>query len=79
MSVAFGFTSGVMCHYWYNLLDKIYPGKGIKIVFKKIISDQIIFSPFCIVACLAIACLINGTEKNRAYDEIIYKGKVNSK
>ena len=48
MSMSFGLTSGFLCHFWYNFLDRMYPGKGIKIVFKKIISDQIIFSPICI-------------------------------
>ena len=74
MSAAFGFTSGVMCHFWYNFLDRIYPGKGVKIVFKKIFCDQIIFSPICIAACLSIACVLNGTDKKRAYEEILYKG-----
>ena len=54
MSMSFGLTSGFLCHFWYNFLDRMYPGKGIKIVFKKIISDQIIFSPICIGKYLLI-------------------------
>jgi len=74
MSMSFGLTSGFLCHFWYNFLDRMYPGKGIKIVFKKIISDQIIFSPICIVACLSVACFMKGADQERTYKEIVFKG-----
>ena len=71
-SVAFGGVSGVLCHFWYNQLDKIYAGnhRQIKIVVKKIMCDQIIFSPFCIVACLLVACMLNGRDKDHIYKEV---------
>jgi len=74
MGLSFGLTSGFMCHFWYNYLDRILPGKGIKVVMKKIISDQILFSPICIWSCLSVACFINGLDKERSFKEIMSKG-----
>ena len=75
MSVSFGLTSGVLCHFWYNFLDKIHPGRGIKIVIKKILVDQVIFSPINIVACLIVACLLKGKKQSdQIYPEVIHKG-----
>ena len=41
MSTSFGLTSGVLCHFWYNYLDKTLPGRGIKVVVQKIAWDQV--------------------------------------
>ena len=41
MSTSFGLTSGVMCHFWYNYLDRTLPGRGIKVVVQKIAWDQV--------------------------------------
>jgi len=55
MSTSFGLTSGFLCHFWYNYLDKVFPGRGIKVVVQKIAWDQVLFSPICIIACLVVA------------------------
>jgi len=55
MSTSFGLTSGFLCHFWYNYLDKALPGRGIRVVVQKIAWDQVIFSPICITACLLVA------------------------
>ena len=75
-SIAFGGVSGVLCHFWYNHLDKIYSGghREIKVVMKKILCDQIIFSPICIVACLIAACMLNGRDKENMIKEVYHKG-----
>ena len=41
MSTSFGLTSGVLCHFWYNYLDKSLPGRGLRVVFTKIAWDQV--------------------------------------
>ena len=41
MSTSFGVTSGVLCHFWYNYLDKSLPGRGLRVVFTKIAWDQV--------------------------------------
>ena len=74
MSLSFGLTSGFLCHFWYNFLDRVYPGKGLKVVCKKIVVDQVIFSPICIVSCLLVACAINRHSLERTYKEVKVKG-----
>jgi len=55
MSTAFGLTSGFLCHFWYHYLDKVLPGRGVRVVLQKILFDQVVFSPVCITACLVVA------------------------
>ena len=55
MSTSFGLTSGFLCHFWYNYLDKMLPGSSIRIIIQKIAWDQVLFSPVCIVSCLLVA------------------------
>lgn len=33
-------------HYWYTWLDKLYVGKSMKAVGKKVLVDQVVASPF---------------------------------
>ncbi|XP_044270765.1 mpv17-like protein 2 [Tribolium madens] len=56
MSVC-GISIGVICHYWYNYLDRKLPGYTIGTVCKKIIIDQIVCSPVCITT-LFVTCAI---------------------
>ena len=75
MSLSFGLTSGFLCHYWYNFLDKKIPGKTIGIVTRKIIYDQLLFSPILIVACLGVAGLIEASSRQKILTDIKEKGK----
>ncbi|XP_066147899.1 mpv17-like protein 2 [Euwallacea fornicatus] len=43
-----GTTVGIVCHYWYSFLDRTIPGYTVRVVFKKILVDQIFGSPLCI-------------------------------
>lgn len=40
-----GASIGVMCHYWYRILDHRLPGRSFGIVVKKLLLDQFICSP----------------------------------
>ncbi|KFM71093.1 Mpv17-like protein 2, partial [Stegodyphus mimosarum] len=44
MSAA-GLTTGVLSHYWYIIIDIFIPGSSLKCVIKKVLYDQILFSP----------------------------------
>ncbi|CAK1586040.1 unnamed protein product, partial [Parnassius mnemosyne] len=49
MHMAFsGAAVGVLCHHWYKVLDKVIVGKTTDMVVKKLLLDQIIFSPIMI-------------------------------
>lgn len=45
---ATGATIGVLCHHWYKILDKRLPGRTLKVVAKKLLVDQVMFSPICL-------------------------------
>lgn len=50
MHMAFsGAALGILCHNWYKVLDKIILGKTLEMVTKKLLLDQLIFSPIMIV------------------------------
>ncbi|XP_046968935.1 mpv17-like protein 2 [Vanessa cardui] len=50
MHMAFsGAAVGVLCHHWYKVLDKFIIGKTFDMVAKKLLLDQLIFSPIMIV------------------------------
>lgn len=43
-----GLALGPMHHYFYGYLIKIWPGRDIQTVTKKVLADQLIMSPVCI-------------------------------
>lgn len=50
MHMAFsGAAVGVLCHYWYKILDRFIIGKTVDMVAKKLLLDQFIFSPIMII------------------------------
>lgn len=57
-----GATVGVICHYWYQFLDRWLPGRTIRIVVQKVLLDQVICSPIVIsVFFLTLGVLENAT------------------
>lgn len=44
-----GASVGVLCHHWYKVLDRFIVGRTWKNVTKKLVLDQVIFSPIMIL------------------------------
>jgi len=74
MAVSFGLTSGFLCHFWYKFLDDKIQGNTIRLVTKKIILDQILFSPVLIAACLIVSGMIDKSSIADIKKEMINKG-----
>lgn len=49
---AAGFVIGPFIHYWYKHLDRIFPGRSMRTVTKKVVIDQVICSPIVIALYL---------------------------
>lgn len=48
-----GMSAGIICHNWYNFLDKIIIGRTFDMVIKKLLLDQFICSPMLIASFFA--------------------------
>ena len=75
MAISFGLTSGFLCHFWYKFLDTKIQGNTIKAVTKKIIWDQLLFSPILIFACLLVAGIMDSSSPSEIKNDIRDKGK----
>lgn len=74
MSVS-GMTVGVICHNWYKFLDGALPGRTLKVVVKKVIVDQLVCSPVCIVVFFITLSCLEQESWEVTKQEIINKGK----
>lgn len=52
-----GFTAGVICHHWYNFLDKIIVGRSLEMVIKKLFLDMFVCSPVIIMSFFATVAI----------------------
>lgn len=65
-----GVTVGIICHYWYQLLDKHLPGRSMRVVAKKIVLDQIICSPLYISAFFITLGILEDKDAHEVWEEI---------
>jgi len=70
-----GITVGIVCHHYYNLLDKHFPGRTVKTVGKKIIVDQFTCSPLTIVTLLVTLAILERKRMQDFVDDLKEKGK----
>ena len=66
---------GPVVHYWYILLDAFFPGRKVVVVLKKILLDQIIFSPVNIVMFLFIMGMQEEITGKEMINDLKDKGK----
>lgn len=65
-----GGTVGVVCHYWYQILDRRMPGRTLRIVCKKVLLDQFICSPIVISTFFVTLGLLERSSRDEMMAEI---------
>lgn len=65
-----GAIAGVICHNWYNLLDKIIIGRSFHMVIKKLMLDQFICSPIIILSFFFTVAIFEDDPLENFTDEV---------
>ncbi|XP_045495763.1 mpv17-like protein 2 [Colias croceus] len=65
-----GAAVGVLCHHWYKVLDRFIIGKTTDMVIKKLLLDQVIFSPIMIVTFFGSLALLEDNPVDNFKDEV---------
>ncbi|KAH9641655.1 hypothetical protein HF086_005101 [Spodoptera exigua] len=68
-----GFTSGVICHHWYIILDRFIVGRSLYMVIKKLLLDQCICSPIVILSFFATVALFEDDPFDNFTSEVSQK------
>ncbi|EDV39414.1 uncharacterized protein Dana_GF24503 [Drosophila ananassae] len=71
-----GLTVGVVCHYWYQYLDYLYPNRTYRTVVIKILLDQFICSPLYIAVFFLTMAVLEETTWEEVQQEIREKALV---
>ena len=72
---AAGFTTGLVSHYWYIYLDKFLgTRKSFYVITKKVLLDQIIFSPVNLLVYFSTLGLCERSGTSRIKEELVEKG-----
>lgn len=64
-----GCSSGIICHYWYDYLDAMIPGKSFIAVSKKVFADLV----FCSPVTIGLFILTQGILERNSMDEFKVK------
>lgn len=73
MSIS-GVTVGIVCHYTYNFMDNVLPGRTFKLVMKKVVLDQLIFSPIYLGVFFTTLAWVEGSNLRTLMNEVTQKG-----
>ncbi|XP_050714500.1 mpv17-like protein 2 [Eriocheir sinensis] len=69
-----GVTVGALCHHWYLLLDRRLPGRSMAVVLKKLLVDQLLFSPLCLTVFFLSLGVFRGGGVNEFVSDVQQKG-----
>merc|ERR1719402_571387 len=70
---AVGLSQGPPHHYWYQMLDKLYPGKTPVLILKKVLLDQTFAAPFFALTFIYGASLLEGRSLSQCWTEFVSK------
>lgn len=65
-----GVTVGIMCHYYYLILDKRLVGRTVKVLTKKLLIDQFVCSPLCVSIFLSTLAYLEGSSFEDFWEEV---------
>ncbi|KAK9885803.1 hypothetical protein WA026_013672 [Henosepilachna vigintioctopunctata] len=65
-----GCSVGVIIHFWYDFLDKKYPGTEFHAIAKKILLDQLLCAPIRILNNLIVVAILKGESKEEIYEDV---------
>ena len=71
-----GFTVGPIWHWWYKIADYFIPGSGVRVVVKKVLADQLLFSPVCLTTFLVTLGLLERSSWEKIGRDCWRKGLV---
>lgn len=71
---AAGLTTGMVCHYWYILLDRWMLGRSVRTVLLKVLYDQVVFSPINLVVYFGTVGLLERSSCAELSRELWFKG-----
>ncbi|KAJ3662957.1 hypothetical protein Zmor_007271 [Zophobas morio] len=66
----FGVSAGIFCHHWYIYLDRRLPDCTVRAVIKKVIIDQFVSSPVCIVMLFLTTAVLEEQSKSELWTEM---------
>ncbi|KAI1285420.1 Mpv17-like protein 2 [Halotydeus destructor] len=70
-----GFTTGMVTHYWYIFLDsRLGTARNLGLVCKKVLFDQIVFSPVNLATYFATLGICERSSLSKVKDELLEKG-----
>lgn len=65
-----GITAGILCHHWYNFLDRVIVGKTFGMVLKKLFLDQFVCSPVLLLSFFATVAVFEDNPIESFTDEV---------
>lgn len=72
---AAGLTTGVVSHYWYIYLDRFLSTRRVfDVVLKKVLYDQILFSPVNLIVYFTTLGIMERSGVHRVKEELVEKG-----
>lgn len=61
---------GIVTHYWYALLDRWWQGRCVKVIAKKVLYDQVLFSPVCLTVYFGTVAVLEGSNMEEFKEEL---------
>jgi protein Mpv17 len=69
-----GLVLGPVCHFWYLYLDRFLPGRSLSVILKKVLADQVVVSPVCVISFLVVLGYSEGVTKAQLKRDLLDKG-----